>query len=113
MTEILNVQQAPDNNQYLLEKRFELLLDLSNKKLLKEITEIRDAVVRLEGEIRNLKSSQRSAVTVQKTLAEQPEPKQTVPLPNQIPQPSAVSSSEQKINPSDFSIEKYFYFGKK
>lgn len=117
MVEISLQQPQLDNNLYLLEKRYEVLLDINNKKLLKEINGLREHIKKLEDDIQNLSSSQNLQASthscagrvVQKTLEVREEPKPTIIEAKQ----SNAQNTKQEISSEDVSIEKYFYFGKK
>ena len=114
MPEIFGLQNSQiDNSQYLQEKRLELLLDMNSKKIINEIHELRETIKRIEGDIVNLKSQQRTAVqNVQRTLPEQAEQRIVSAEPRQALN-TASGSERREISSADVSIEKYFYFGKK
>ncbi len=108
MAEILT-EQKPLINQcsdlYLLEKKYEVLLEMSNKKLLKEINDIKQEILRLNTEVESLK--QKSSRPIQVVHEEFPrqQPVQQIQQPQQ--------QRPQQLTSEDVSIEKYFHFGRK
>jgi len=105
---MLNIKEPQqDNSLFLMEKRFEVILEISNKKLVKEVSELRESIGKLEDEIKLLRSSPKLPQIIQTNANLQ---STNNPSEKKI---SNNSSSSQEINPADISIEKYFYFGKK
>ena len=120
------------------QKRFELLVEMSTKKLQTEIMSLKEALCSQAGEINSLKSQmsrlqfQPQSHPVQRTLVEQPqEPKATAKKEVEIVDcrpgnerkeefKSGSSRNSEPIRPrygdyepKDVSIEKFFYFGRK
>ena len=108
---MLNIQETQqDNNLFFIEKRFEVMLDMNNKKLIKEISELKDGMRKLEEEIKGLKSAQKVVQSVQSNNVNSNA--QIAPsISNERKSPNNSASNE--INPQEISIQKYFYFGKK
>ena len=89
-------------NSYLIEKKFEVMLDNASKKLMAEITKIKEAVGSLQADVKELKAgytngsrteSQRQAIHIS---------------------PGNTSNGIKpydNINPKDVAVEKMFYFG--
>ncbi len=116
------------------QRRFELMVEMSTKKLQQEITALKEYVSSLNNEIGSLKSQvsrlafqPQHAHSVQTTLADsQPEVKE-VKIMDCRPenekhgefQSGAAKNSEPvrprygNYNPQDVSIDKFFYFGRK
>ena len=108
---MLNIQEPQqDNNLFLLEKRFEVMLDISSKKLIKEISELKECMRKLEEEIKVLKATPKVVQSVQSNNLNSNG--QIAPsISNERKSPNNSVSNE--VNPQEISIQKYFYFGKK
>jgi len=89
-------------NSYLIEKKFEVMLDNASKKLMNEVLKIKESLTSLQEDVNELRrgSSQVAAAV-------------------SFPQNGRSSSSESSrtrqndINPKDVAVEKMFYFGNK
>jgi len=89
-------------NSYLIEKKFEVMLESLGKKLVSEISSIKETINSLQSEIGELKRSHAQA------------PAQNVPQ-SPVIQAKAESPSLRPrygdYNPQDVAVEKMFYFG--
>ncbi len=97
------VETNTSNQEYLLEKKFSLMLDMNNKKFQEAIDILSGSINALSQElaiIRNELAEARKAKPVQKEKQEE--------LPKQESHPK-----QGQFSSSDVSIEKMFYFGKK
>lgn len=86
------------------------MLELSSKKLIKEISELKEGMRKLEEEIKVLKIAPKVVQSAQRNNLNNNE--QIAPsMSNDRKTPNNSVSNE--INPQEISIQKYFYFGKK
>ena len=116
MAETIGLQNNTQcNDTYLLEKRYEVLLDINNKKLFKEINDLKQEISRLGNEIDSIKQSQKSQrIPVQQVHEPsqfvqqntQPQNFQQQPVQNQ-------QRPQQGVAPEEVPLDKYFYFGRK
>ena len=102
----------------LIERKFELLLEMQAQKIGKELTELKQAMSQLNNEIARLKTRLNGIRQAAPAPAAPPQPQQSQP---QQSQPTAAKSEEKKephprhgnYNSDDVSIEKFFYTGKR
>ena len=122
-------------------KRFELMIEMSTKKLQQEISSLKETICSQQGELNSLRSQlarmqfQQPGHEVQKTLfssgqeAQQPsaQPKQDVKIVDCRPEnerkeefKSGDAKNSEPVRPrygdyepKDVSIDKFFYFGRK
>jgi len=89
-------------NSYLAEKKFEVMLDNTSKKLMAEIIKIKESLISLQEEVNQLRRSSRQAAA-------------TASFPQNISSSSSESARPRQndINPKDVAVEKMFYFGNK
>lgn len=104
---------------YLLEQKFQLLMDMGNKKLQQEIAALKTTVSMLQDEVRNLRNDRRNAALEQ--------PRQASVIESSAPAVKAASdegyvpkSNVKEAHPrlgnyssEDVSIEKFFNYGRK
>ena len=90
------------NNSYLIEKKFEVMLESLGKRLMSEISSIKETVNSLQSEVTELKRghAQASAQTVLQT-----------PSVHKVETPLRPRYGD--YNPEDVAVEKMFYFGNK
>ncbi len=104
-------------DNYLIQKKIEIMMDINNKKINSEIKKISDMVYRLNEEIGEIK---RRFNGVRSTKEQEP----SVVLDNgkegNQEDLNRVKSREQRpkprygdYNPEDVNIDKFFYFGNK
>jgi len=104
-----SILQGSMQQDYMMQKKMEILLDMNNKKFAAEIIKLNSTVTRLETELNDLKrkvntgSQQRTASgPVQTQLAEDTQQRDnTKPI------------DRNGVSPSDVSIEKFFNFGRR
>lgn len=101
----ITIEQHPDSQ--LLEKKFQLLIELNNKKFQEAITILSNDITLLAQQLTGLKQEiqQNKQAT---TKIEQKQQEKQQPLPKQESHPR-----QGNYSPDDVSIEKMFYFGKK
>ncbi len=90
-------------NSYLMEKKFEVMLDNASKKLMAEVLKIKESLSSLQEEVKELRRGSAQAPA-------------TVSFPQAERNYSASSESARPrndINPKDVAVEKMFYFGNK
>lgn len=109
------VMQTPNMDDYLIQKKIEVMIEISNKKI---IAEMNAKIAKLTEEISELrrKSGESRPVFVKQEPAQQaeaPEPQREAPR-------SAASNSTTVARPrygdyksQDVSVEKFFNFGSK
>ena len=108
---IEHTQQLKEtNNNELLERKYQLLLDMNNKKFEQTITILQQQISNLTNELHKLKTQLDTQPHVHP-----PEPKitQPTPQPNITEQKKDNHPRQGSFEPGDVSIEKMFYFGKK
>ena len=113
MENLILQKDSGATDSYLLQKKIEILMELSHKKIKSELDIIKEMIARLEGTVSEIK---RCLGTTANTKTEF----KAAPAPN-IPareSPTAARQNEEKTNSpnaqsEDVSIEKFFYFGKK
>ena len=92
------------NNSYLMEKKFEVMLDTTNRRLIAEITKIKEALASLQDDVNKLKTgyAKDSRTEIQRqNIAVSPGESGT----------RIIRPGYDDINPEDVSVEKMFYFG--
>lgn len=116
-----NSVSTENSTDYLLQKKIEYLMEMSTKKFIQEIENMKTEIQNLNLQIQNMKNDQASQQLsqVQPTKTEE-----TVEQPiNDEPKQSQTTSDSKKTNEphprqgnyksEDVSIEKMFYFGNK
>lgn len=98
--------QMQSNGEYMMQKQFEIMLDISNKKITAELQNLKQMITVLNQEILHLKKQVQDAKHTQQSS---PEPK-----------PQCLNKESQPLKPrygdfkpSDISINEFFYCGKK
>lgn len=91
-------------NSYLIEKKFEVMLDNASKKLMAEVLKIKESLTSLQEDVNELRRGSTQAPA-------------TVSFSHAGSNSSASSESarprQNDINPKDVAVEKMFYFGNK
>ena len=91
-------------NSYLAEKKFEVMLDNTSKKLMAEIIKIKESLISLQEEVNQLRrGSSQAAATASFPQAER----------NYSTSSGSARPTHDNINPKDVAVEKMFYFGNK
>ncbi|MBI2651123.1 hypothetical protein HYX01_01510 [Candidatus Woesearchaeota archaeon] len=123
-----NSQQSPQ--EYLLQKKFEIMLEMSNKKLLSDINSIHSMIGKLNEEIISLKKqvSENAAAKSEARVSEanvnsasnNSDTNATRIYQQNMQRNQANNSNNEKVKPrygdytsEDVAIEKMFYFGNK
>ena len=103
MDQVLNgIAGSNFGNSYLVEKKFEVMLDNASKKLMVEITKIKESLTSLQEDVNQLRRGSSQAAA-------------TVSFPQNGRSASSESARQRQnaINQKDVAIEKMFYFGNK
>ena len=91
-------------NSYLVEKKFEVMLDNASKKLMAEVLKIKESLTSLQEDVNQLRrGSSQAAATLSFPQAER----------NYSASSESARPRQNEINPKDVAIEKMFYFGNK
>ncbi len=101
------------NDDFFIQKKIELMLDMNNKKVAAEFQKLNDQIIRLNGELNEMKrqlNGKAISHARQESLVESPKP---------VSSSSTVSTkSDDTIKPrygdykpGDVSIGDFFYFG--
>ena len=91
-------------NSYLIEKKFEVMLDNASKKLMAEVIKIKESLTLLQEDVNELrKGSTQAPETVSFPHAER----------NYYASSESARPRQNDINPKDVAVEKMFYFGNK
>lgn len=97
------IEQQPTDN--ITERKFELLIELNNKKFQEALTILSNDIALLAQQLANLKQEvQQNKASIH--LEQKQEKQQSLPKQEAHPRQGMYS-------PADVSIEKMFYFGKK
>jgi len=89
-------------NSYLMEKKFEVMLDNASKKLMAEVLKIRELLASLQEEVNELRRGGSQAVATV-----------TFPQNGRSAGSESARPAYDNINPKDVAVEKMFYFGNK
>ena len=108
------------NGSYLIEKKFEIMLDSINKKVIGEINGLKEAVSSLQQELRELKKQGSQQNYQQQNNQQQCNHREEQgasfspanPVRN-AEEPSSVKPRYGDYNSKDVPIDKFFYFGNK
>ena len=89
-------------NSYLIEKKFEVMLDNASKKLMAEVLKIKESLSSLQEEVKELRRGSAQAPA-------------TASFSHNSPSASSESARPRQndIDPKDVAVEKMFYFGNK
>ncbi|MBI2130005.1 hypothetical protein HYU07_07305 [Candidatus Woesearchaeota archaeon] len=103
---------------YLLEQKFQLLMDMGSKKLQQEIAALKTTVSMLQDEVRNLRNDRRNAALEQPRQASVAESASAVKAASNeeyVPKSNVKEAHPRLGNYSseDVSIEKFFNYGRK
>src|SRR3989338_1632787 len=90
-------------NSYLVEKKFEVMLDNASKKLMAEVLKIKESLTSLQEDVNQLRRGSQVSATVSFPQAER----------NYSASSESARPRQNEINPKDVAIEKMFYFGNK
>jgi len=100
------------NDDFFMQKKIELMLDLNNKKFATELQKLNDQIIRLSGELNEMRKQLNGKVIShprQETLSE---------APKAVSSSTASTKSDDTIKPrfgdykpGDVNISDFFYFG--
>lgn len=103
-----------NSNDYMLQKKIELMIDMNSKKLMNEIANINNAIAKLNEQIETIKKNIHDKPTVKIEPIQQIEkPQVEMPHSQQGSSPAAYSVRTGNFKPEDVSVEKFFNFGKR
>ncbi len=106
--ENLILQKDPAADSYLLQKKIEIMMELSHKKIKSELDSIKEMLIRLEGTVGEIK---RCLGTANAKTEFKAEPAQNMPV-RESPKHEEAKPRHDNPQQEDVSIEKFFYFGK-
>ena len=117
------VPNSEMDNSYLLEKKFEFMIESSSKRLINELSALKDAIGRLNSEIADLrkqvngmqKQAPAAAVFENSNAGAQEDSQQRARNSGaaEARNNGAVKPRFGDYEPKDVPIEKFFYFGNK
>ena len=90
-------------NSYLVEKKFEIMLDNASKKLMAEVLKIKESLTSLQEDVNQLRRGSQVSATASFPQAER----------NYSTSSGSARPTHDNINPKDVAVEKMFYFGNK
>lgn len=100
-----------NSDSLLMQKQFELMMDMNNKKIAAEFIKMNDTIAKLNNEVGELRKFMNENRQPQKTLTN---------VAPEIKTPVAVKKDETQARPrygdyksEDVAIDKFFYFGNK
>jgi len=111
-TNPLHQQQETGGNAALLERKYQLLLEMNSKKFEQTITTLQDQISQLSTEVSRLRK-EFTAATPPAQTTQQPASHHTQTPAEQPVQKKESHPRQGNFGPGDVSIEKMFYFGKK
>ena len=111
--------QEIDSN-YMLEKKFEIMIGAATKKVLAEIAGIKESISALQSELSDVKRARQQSHTAQMLTASSPY-SSAANIPqnsgngslNNHPSSTVARPRFGDYKPEDVSVDKFFYFGKK
>jgi len=113
----MELQNNVINDEYLFQKRMELLIDTNNKKVSSELNNLKNMVSQLNNDIHELRKkineSQIEPVREVVKLEERSEDIDDNKIKRIEKQKTATSPRCGDYHPEDVSINKFFYFGNK
>lgn len=107
----LNSQQGFDS--FFIQKQMETMLEINNKKLVSEISALKDSVSKLSQEISDLKKMRVSQPAPEPRHEPRQETLRQEPSSQQQSSSSDLRPRYGDYNPEDVSVTKMFYFGNK
>lgn len=115
--------QAPNLDDYMLQKKFELMIEINNKKISSELNNVNNIIAKLNEDIRQIRKQLSENRTNQIQKIESPKT-ETISENYEAAAQSFTSAKNNSNNeqlkprygdyqPEDVSIGKFFYFGSK
>ena len=109
MENLILQKDSGATDSYLLQKKIEIMMELSHKKIKNELDSIKEMIARLEGTVSEIKRCLGTANAKTEFKA--------APVPDKAARESPRQDEKKTNSPNaqseDVSIEKFFYFGKK
>lgn len=102
-------QNKMDSNDYLIEKKIEIMIDMHGKKFVNELNSVKEAINNLSREISEVKRN----ISENKPAVKQEQIRNFEPQPEK-PQEQTQTKGQNRYGeyqPKDVSIEKFFYSG--
>ncbi|MBI2523550.1 hypothetical protein HYW19_04100 [Candidatus Woesearchaeota archaeon] len=107
--QILNgIASSNFGNSYLIEKKFEVMLDNASKKLMAEVLKIKESLTLLQEDVKELKRS-----GVQAPAQVNAQVNYAYAESRRSASSESARTTHDNINPKDVAVEKMFYFGNK
>ena len=115
-----NLPNSPNMEDYMLEKKFEIMLDMNNKKIASEISKLSSMISQLNDEIASIKrgigSAPAKAAAERAAVVEAPLEYGAREIPSNSVRPKSNEEVKPRFgdySPEDVPISKMFYFGNK
>ncbi|MBI2135365.1 hypothetical protein HYU09_05210 [Candidatus Woesearchaeota archaeon] len=113
-----NIPNSPNMEDYMLEKKFEIMLDMNNRKIANEINKLSSMISHLTEEIASIKRGMGSATAKAERAVAVEEPLESgareIPSNSVRPKPNEdIKPRFGDYSPEDVPIGKIFYFGNK
>ena len=119
-----NISNGSNMDDYMLEKKFEIMLDMNNKKIANEISKLSSMINSLNEEIASIKRGLSRGATAEASrqnpaksaVADEPSEYITREIPSNSVRPKSNDDVKPRYgdyNPEDVAISKIFYFGNK
>ncbi|MBI2208122.1 hypothetical protein HYU50_01360 [Candidatus Woesearchaeota archaeon] len=111
-----NISNSPNTEDYMLEKKFEIMLDMNNKKIANEISKLSSMISKLNDEIASIKKELGKGIAAKAPVAEEPLEYGAREIPSNSVRPKPNDDLKPRYgdySPEDVPIGKIFYFGNK
>ena len=109
------MENAPLNDSYLMEKKFEFMLESINKKVANELNSLKTMIGSINSEVTEIKKQPNNAPRAAPAVFESSNSvnNQGRDTPTRGRSNEPVKPRFGDYNPEDVPIEKFFYFGNK
>ena len=108
------------DNSYLLEKKFEIMIAASAKKIMADIAGLKESIMALQSELNDVKRARQQSQPATMPAASSPYssaaniPQNTSNgISNNHPSSTVARPRFGDYKPEDVSVDKFFYFGRK
>ena len=111
-----NMPNSSNTEDYLLEKKFEIMIDMNNKKIANEISKLSSMISQLNDEISSIKRELGKGTAAKAPVAEEPLEYGAREIPSNSVRPKPNDDVKPRYgdySPEDVPISKIFYFGNK
>lgn len=111
----INITESSNLEDYMIQKKIDLMIDMANKKVACELGKMNDAITRLSDEIIGIKKQLSEGIHTPKIrvvpVFENKKSEEDLKGIKQEEQPSKPRYGDYK--PEDVGVDKFFYFGNK